>query len=589
MFVTNRGKTSASVCRIPFLIGVVGHRDLVDAQIPQIRSALSALLLRLKSENPDVPFKLLCSMAEGADLLAAGVAAELEIATIALLPFGQAWCRAELSSDSDREQFDRMCLRSEIIELPLPADVAEDALQQSQALRDEQLRHAAAVIARFSGLLLVVWDGLDTTHRAGTARTVEFRRSGSLLRHSPEAGLREDVLVSRNDDLIYEIRCSRRSSDAGGEVRIVGFTGSQARDAGRWPQGLGVTLNRIGEYNREIEGFAARIMSEGTRLSQPSPDALPERVQYLNQMFVAADWLGSHFGRAFTRALKARYGLWAVMALLLITFKKESTTSIAVLCISGVLAVFLAGSLLALWAHRRGWHRKYLDYRALAEALRVDFYWEISGVRHEFEGEFAHESFLQHQDVDLNWIRTAMRAISLQLAVRPPERFAHGYPFTFAAWIGDDDPVNGTGQMHYYRTRLEILQHKTHHAESIDRSLLFAGLALAVTFAVDAGLRTAHRVLLPNPLHDWLLWALTLLPVYAAIFEIYLNEKADRALIRQYRYMYSLFSYAAAELRGCRSEEHRLAILRSLGHACLAEHAQWILAHRDKRIQGMRW
>ena len=83
--------------------------------------------------------------------------------------------------------------------------------------------------------------------------------------------------------------------------------------------------------------------------------------------------------------------------------------------------------------------------------------------------------------------------------------------------------------------------------------------------------------------------ALALVPVYAAIFEIYLNEKADRALIRQYRYMYSLFSFAARELRAATSNERKLEILRSLGHACLAEHAQWILAHRDKRIQGMRW
>ena len=86
-----------------------------------------------------------------------------------------------------------------------------------------------------------------------------------------------------------------------------------------------------------------------------------------------------------------------------------------------------------------------------------------------------------------------------------------------------------------------------------------------------------------------MLWGLALVPVYAAIFEIYLNEKADRALIRQYHYMYDLFRLAAEELRAAKTNELKLEILRSLGHACLAEHAQWILAHRDKRIQGMRW
>jgi hypothetical protein len=81
--------------------------------------------------------------------------------------------------------------------------------------------------------------------------------------------------------------------------------------------------------------------------------------------------MGSYHQRCFTWALKARYGLRAFMAFLLITFKKDSIGKLANI---GVLTVFLLGTLLALWAHRRSWHRKYLDYRALAEALRVDFY-----------------------------------------------------------------------------------------------------------------------------------------------------------------------------------------------------------------------
>ncbi len=64
-------------------------------------------------------------------------------------------------------------------------------------------------------------------------------------------------------------------------------------------------------------------------------------------------------------------------------------------------------------------NRRFLHYRALAEGLRVDFYWEIAGVRTHFDGEFAHESFLQKQDVDLEWIRAALRAVSLRCALYP--------------------------------------------------------------------------------------------------------------------------------------------------------------------------
>jgi hypothetical protein len=194
---------------------------------------------------------------------------------------------------------------------------------------------------------------------------------------------------------------------------------------------------------------------------------------------------------------------------------------------------------------------------------------------------------LQKQDVELQWIRNAMRAVSLRLAIRPCGDFESGYPFVYANWVGDDHPTSRRGQMSYYRERLKKLKRGMHVAERIDQALLFCGLVLAVTFAVDVALGT--RSFLPLNLRDGMLWALALVPVYAAIFEIYLNEKADRALIRQYRYMSTLFAFAAEKLRAAETVAMKLLILRSLGHACLAEHAQWILAHRDKRIQGMRW
>jgi hypothetical protein len=180
-----------------------------------------------------------------------------------------------------------------------------------------------------------------------------------------------------------------------------------------------------------------------------------------------------------------------------------------------------------------------------------------------------------------------MRAVSLQLAIHPRGSISEGFAFTYAHWIGDD--TSGAGQMSYYRQRIDQLTHGVHVSERIDQMLLFGGLALALAFALDVGLRSASIELLPLHLRGEMLWGLALVPVYAAIFEIYLNEKADRALIRQYRYMYDLFRLAAAELRTAKTNELKLEILRSLGHACLAEHAQWILAHRDKRIQGMRW
>lgn len=566
---------------------MVGHRDLRPEEIPAIRSAVIGLLQRLRDDHPAVPLRLICSMAAGADLLVAQAATDLGISMTALLPYARRLCRADLDTPEDQARFDRLCDASDVVELGLPADCDPADIEVPGELRDRQLQRAGSIIARYSGLLVAIWNGESTVHRAGTARAMEFRRLGVMPSDELVVGPRDVLLSPQDDDLNFEIRCGRLSRPAGPGVEILGFTGTATQGGGEYPAHLRTTLRRLAELNLDMETFSARIAEEGRRLSQPSPTPLPDTLQYLDRLFTAADWMGGHFRRCFTLALKARYGLWALMAFLLIAFKKESYGHWAMACIVSVLAVFLCGSLLAYWAHRRAWHRKYLDYRALAEALRVDFYWEVAGVRKEYEGEFAHESFLQKQDVELQWIRNAMRAVSLQLAIRPCGDFGGGFPFVYANWVGDDHPTSRRGQMSYYRERLRTLQRGMHVSEGIDRGLLFCGLALAATFAVDVSLG-AHAFLPPH-VRNAMLWGLALVPVYAAIFEIYLNEKADRALIRQYRYMYSLFGFAAAELRRADSVERKLLVLRSLGHACLAEHAQWILAHRDKRIQGMRW
>ncbi|HZF17217.1 MAG TPA: hypothetical protein VE046_14865 [Steroidobacteraceae bacterium] len=589
---------SSEAYKIPFLVGVVGHRDLVAGELAQIRAAVAKLLARLKQAYPDVTPTLLTSLAEGADLIAAEVAAELGIAVTAVLPMPADVCRADLTTDEARASFDRIIARSERLEVakaPANPDMAGDT---TRVRRDLQFQRAGMLVARYSTLLIVIWDGRETDHRAGTARVVEYRRRGLAANGDDDQPGGSALLSIQDNDLIYEIRCSRHangnangdgSASAPNGVEVRGFTGAGAASREDIPESLATVLGRLAEFNRDVDEFAESIEKKGRRLSLPSPTPLPEKVAYLDRLFRAADWLGGYYRGSFTLALRTRYTLWALMAFLLVSFKKESAGVVGTVTILGVLAVFAIGYVFARWAHRSSWHRKYLDYRALAEGLRVEFYWEIAGVHALVDGGFAHESFLQKQDVELEWIRTAMRAVSLRLAVANGGRLPGGYEQAYAGWVGDADPVNGSGQLLYYRQRIDAFENRLHLTERVGLGLLFAGLGLAVIFGLEMLLRRGEVEILPQGARSLMLWGLALLPVYAVIFETYVSDKADRALIREYRYMYSLFGLAARELRIADSEHRKLEILRSLGYACLSEHAQWILGHRDKRIEGLRW
>ena len=117
------------------------------------------------------------------------------------------------------------------------------------------------------------------------------------------------------------------------------------------------------------------------------------------------------------------------------------------------LGLFFTGVAVHIIGSSREWHRKYLDYRALAEGLRVQLYWNLSGVVDTESAGFAYDNFLQTQDVDLGWIRHAMRQASMnRLRGQSPKPGWVGW--VIDEWIGR--PVSGRGQLAYYYAQANV-------------------------------------------------------------------------------------------------------------------------------------
>jgi hypothetical protein len=543
-----------------------------------------------------VRIQVLCSMADGADLMIAEVALDLGIDVLALLTFPEDVCRADLLSDAARASFDRVMPRAQRLELPLAPGVTREMLLASPSgpERDRQYHRAGLLMARYCSLLIAIWDGKPTTYVAGSARVVEFRRHGAR-----QQGTTDVLLESADNDLIFEIRCARASDPAAvaaePPITLIGFTGEEVvvedrHDTFALPTALQRMLANTAEFNRDSLLAREGIAAHAWPLIPPEKQAAREQVGDLNQLFVQADYMGSYFRQRFLRGIRRRYLMWASMATLLIAFGSGYAEGLpGLLVIIAVLSVFMVSRMHAGKAQRDSWHRKCLDYRALAEALRVDYFWEITGVRHRYAGEFAHESFLQQQDTELGWIRAAMRAISLHLAMRPIPPSDEGMAEALKEWIGDQTAPGRSGQVYYYNARSRQLRKRVQRDELLDQMPVWVGTVLSVIFLIDIVASLAGHPVLPLGLRVGLLWAMSLSTAYGSIYEVYVTARGDRPLIRQYRHMYALFGRAANLLRAARTDDEKLEVLRSLGHACLAEHAQWTLAQRDKAIEGLKW
>ncbi|MEO7149687.1 MAG: hypothetical protein ABIY40_07115, partial [Rhodanobacteraceae bacterium] len=60
---------------------------------------------------------------------------------------------------------------------------------------------------------------------------------------------------------------------------------------------------------------------------------------------------------------------------------------------------------------------------------------------------------------------------------------------------------------------------------------------------------------------------------------------ADKELIKQYRFMHRIFAGARAALDSTSDAAEQREILRALGEAALAEHAEWAVMHRQRPLE----
>jgi hypothetical protein len=237
-----------------------------------------------------------------------------------------------------------------------------------------------------------------------------------------------------------------------------------------------------------------------------------------------------------------------------------------------LLGIMIAAAAVSHLASRRFWQRKYLDYRALAEGLRIQFYWAAAGVTSGNVTKFAHDNFLQMQDPELGWIRNIMRVAGIECDASPTNDQA-GLEFAIREWIGDE----ASGQLGYYRRKSMDGQQRHRSTLALGRVGLWASaVGLGILLFVGAGV--------PEEVRAPLTYLLGLLLLAVGVRQSYAKNTAEAELIKQYDFMHRIFSNAHRRLLDAGHDNERRRILKILGDSALEEHAQWILMHRERSI-----
>jgi hypothetical protein len=559
---------------IPFVIGVTGHRDLRPGDVPALETAVRKVFDELRDSMKSTPLMLLSGLAEGADQLVARVALSCGVQLGAVLPMPAPLYRSTLD-ESARPPFDALLTRaSVVIVLPL-GDVTEEQLAISADARADRYAALAVFLATHCHALIALWDGVPSEKKGGTAQVVRYMLEG------PPGIAEEEPLAGP----VYHIQTARLShvaapADVAPGARL--RTSLDDKNDDDAVADFEVMMRRLDAFNRDVAAGVEPACQECDCLLPGHEDgsAVPAYCRRVAQCYRAADQVSLRFNELTKTTLKA---LLAFALLALAGFEVYAH----VLPYNVALWLVYPVSLLIGWfvyrfARRREVENRYLDYRALAEALRVQFFWSLAGIPRSVS-----EDYLQHHRTELDWIRSALRAVSIFQVAEHDHR------------AGDADVIRLVlkhwvqGQAKWYAGK-SVKQAVT--LKQLDRwsgFLLFAvwlvSMLIPLSLLAPWPWLAGWRLLASYEPYRGLLLLLVPLPSLAiGLFRVWVEQAGYAEQARNYNRMAHVFRRAAKRVAGDldagKLDEARETLSR-LGIEALEENGDWLLLHRERPLK----
>lgn len=559
-------------CKIPLVFGVAGHRDLHPEALPNIEEEVHRLFKEMRQQYPHTPLALISPLADGADRIVAKIAKEEGAALIVPLPWPEGVFDEEMHRTGSREGFDDLLAEADqVIHLPLIEGISEGEIRSSDEAREKQFSQVGAYVARHSQLLIALWDGVEKQD-SGTARVIAWQRGGEPAPFAPHVGRLDEP----ENGPVYQIATPRSGHDTGVNLveRIVHYPAGFENEAAA-AEAIESSWRCIDQFNADIsrddESFGQMVEQSKDWLIPPeSRDTLPKVVANIFERYVRADAAAIWFQKGTYTTLT---GVFVLMAVAVVCF--EFYTHLFVDWWP-LLVVYLGLLLISLgwfkWSTRQSLQAKFLDYRSLAEALRVQIFWQLAGL-----SESVADYYLRNLRTELDWIRQAIRSVNLISGLHvkgdpatPEEQIAR-LEIVRDNWIED--------QREYFTSSGPKNERLHHRCALLSRFFFWLGLALGVVLLL-VHLRTHHL--------NHLLAVLVFVSVAAAaLCHEYGEKNAFEIQAKRYDWMRSFFKTAKAhmdQMIEAKDIEESQQLVLELGREALQENAEWLLQHRQRPI-----
>ena len=575
---------------IPIIIGVTGHRDLRAEDIPALEQRVGKIFQGLRIQYPNTTLLVLSPLAEGADRLVARVALEQGVQLVVPLPLPRVEYAQDFNTPTSTAEFNALLGQAaKCFELPLMAGNTPANIQYDGPHREKQYAQVGAYIVRHSQILIALWDGVDTGLEGGTGQIVHFKLQGIpepyALPHNP--------LDAIDTGPVYHILTPRVKNPhpEGAAFSLCIKFPKDSEDADALQRSYDRILEQMNTFNRDVKRLVPKLTEDIEKhkrhvIPEAKTHTLPDTAHAVLEQYGVADALAIHCQSWRRRTLIALF----VMALLAVVSFEVYAHLLGQPWVLALYPVTLGLALLLyVLARQKDFHHKHLDYRALAEGLRVQLFWHLAGLP-----DAVADHYLRKQRTELEWIRHAIRAwnvpgIQSSAVAHPGAAFqasAQDYirplkELVFPHWVKH--------QCQYFEGATNRDHKKLKRHEHTVNWLFGFGLLLAIAV-----------VILHSRFHDsevyqhWYHWLIVIMgtaPAIAAAMGGYAEKMAFSAQAKRYRWMHVLFARASMQLQAFLNQSalrEAQQLILDLGKEALEENGDWVIIHRERTLEVPR-
>lgn len=620
----------------PLFISVTGHADLSPDAIPFVESQLNGLFDMFRERYPHTRLVLISALCQGSDILASELAIGRGINVAPVIPMPLEDYKRTFSSVDYIRRMEAI-LEDPLAYRPFIIETRSDDERDS-------FTNLSAFLIFNSSVMVSIWDGRRYERNGGTYDTMRMAYEGvdtdvlgnyvrTVSGTASDARSRLRYLDSAEDCLIYWIPASRESTEEQLLARGCADPGAAKERSGGFivplvirsdgadhdimssevsddiPEFYDSAFRRMDEFNGEVRdlcgghpdmrhmdmsGIPADEFHSRFSLLSGGADVqgAADRVRGSGTM----DLVALRYHVADSLALRDQSSSFVtIRAIIVVTALAGFFFSLFILTNGSVLinivytALMLGGAVLTKLHRRRGDYLRFIEYRALAESMRVEYYRTLMGVR-----RLVPNSCYGYMKNELLWIRGVLKSWNSPFMndydSLPSLSAEETVALIRECWVGD--------QMRYHSKTQERNRRK------LDRNRRETRVLTAATTAVSASLAVAMMAFggfmdtTVSSAGGWELFGVRLMPelditvtflvraLMVVLVALSTYVMASALLIHggapeQIGSKKQMFVIAELRMRDPDPAVQR-AILLELGDQCISEMNDWVYEHRTK-------